>query len=75
MPQAAALLSTWQGAALEADVPYRNEEGTMDTAGIWDVAAANRNLSAVHLQNADFLASPATFDKYDSNGLPSADAT
>ncbi len=74
MPQAAALLSTWQGAALEADVPYKNEEGTMDRSGTWDVAAPSRKFSAVHLQNADFLASPATFDKYDDNWLPAADA-
>lgn len=75
MPQATALLSTWQGAALEADVPYKNEAGTTDRSGTWDVAAASRNHSAVHLQNADFLASPATFDKYDDEtGLPSSDA-
>lgn len=74
MPQAAAVLSTWQGAALEAEIPYLNEEGYTSEAGTWDVAAENRNISSIHLQNADFLASPASFDKYGSDGLPSADA-
>lgn len=74
MPQATALLSAWQGAASETAVPYQNEEGNTNEAGTWDVAAASRNLSAIHLQNANFLASPAAFDKYESNGLPSADA-
>lgn len=75
MPMAAALLSTWQGAASEAQIPYQNEEGNTNKTGTWDVAAASRNLSAIHVQNVDFMASPATFDKYDENtGLPSADA-
>lgn len=74
MPQAAALLSTWQGAATETEIPYQNEQGNTGKEGAWGVAAANRNLSAIHLQNADFMASPAAFSKYDDNGLPSADA-
>lgn len=74
MPQAAAVLSTWQGAASEAEIPYENQEGTADPSGTWDVGAEQRNSSAIHLENADFLASPAYFDKLEMNGLPSADA-
>ncbi|MCD2493307.1 lectin like domain-containing protein [Lacrimispora sp. NSJ-141] len=74
MPQAVSLLATWQGAAKEDDAPYQNEAGDTSKTGIWSVAADKRNLSAVHLQNADFLGSPAVFDKYDDTGLPAADA-
>lgn len=74
MPQATAVLSTWQGAATEEQIPYQNQAGSLDAKGVWEVAAQDRNLSAVHLQNADFLPSPATFNKYDSSGLPSEDA-
>ncbi|QNM04450.1 lectin like domain-containing protein [Qiania dongpingensis] len=74
MPQAVSLLATWQGAAREEDIPYQNEEGNISDTGTWKVAADKRNLSAIHLQNADFLGSPAAFDKYDNSGLPAADA-
>ncbi len=74
MPQAVSLLAAWQGAAKEDDVPYQNEAGNTSKTGIWKVEADKRNLSAVHLQDADFLGSPAAFDKYDNTGLPAADA-
>lgn len=73
MPQAVALLSTWQGAANETDVPYVNQAGTIDASGDWTVDPSNRNNSAVHLQNADFLPTPVTASAYDGR-YPSAGA-
>lgn len=75
MPQAAALLSTWQGAALEADIPYQNAGGSTSSSGNWSLPAAKRNESAVHLTDADFLPNPATFSQYDEYEMPTADAT
>lgn len=60
MPQAVTLLSTWQGGADEKDIPYHNAEGGTGKEGNWAVDDSKRNLSAIHLQNADFMPSPTT---------------
>lgn len=60
MPQAVTLLSAWQGGADEKDIPYHNAEGGTGKEGNWAVDDSKRNLSSIHLQNADFMPSPTT---------------
>lgn len=62
---AAAALASWYGAADEKDAPYQPNGGTsediyeLDTD--WTLPAEDRTLSEVHVQNVEFLPSPATF--------------
>lgn len=75
--KAAALLSAWEGAALEEDVPYQDNAGTLDKTGDWSVAEEKRFDSAAHLLNADFLPGPATLEESqagDTSGYNAASA-
>lgn len=64
---AAATLAAWEGAANEEDVPYQNRDGVVDfyatseEAGDWSIDEDQRNLSAVHVQDADIIPGTATF--------------
>ncbi len=64
---AAATLAAWEGAANEEDVPYQNRDGVVDfyatseEAGDWSIDEDQRNLSAVHVQDANIIPGTATF--------------
>ncbi len=72
---ATSVLASWQGAATEKDIPYRNTAGGTGASGDWSLPESRRNESTIHLTNADFLPSPASFSAYESNSLPTATAT
>ena len=75
MPQAAAKLATWQGAADESSIPYQNSEGSKDYSKDWTPDASKRNESSVHVQNVEFLPTPTQYSDNDPNtGLPAAGA-
>lgn len=69
------VLASWQGAAAEEDIPYRNTAGGTGASGNWSLPERERNKSVVHLTNADFLPSPASYSAYGSDSLPTATAT
>lgn len=58
--KAIAVLSAWEGAALEEDVPYQDNAGTRDKTGDWSVPEEKRFDSAARLLNAEFLPGTAT---------------
>lgn len=59
----AAVLASWQGVALEEWVPYQNSDGEWNTdEGDWSVSEEWRFDATAHLENVDFLPSPATFE-------------
>lgn len=53
--------ASWQGATTEASVPYQSTKGTQATNDEWNVPEEERFASTVHVQNIDYLPSPATF--------------
>ena len=72
--KAVSILSSWQGAASEADAPYQNNEGTDDKNGDWSLPESKRFHSVAHLTNADYLPSPSSyggdFELDESGNLP-----
>ena len=64
---AAATLAAWEGAANEEDIPYQNSDGVLDLyataeeAGDWSIDENQRDLSAVHVRDADIISGTATF--------------
>ncbi len=53
--------AAWQGPVLEADVPYTDDNGTLDAAASWTVDEAYRTVSLAHLRNAELIPSPANW--------------
>lgn len=63
-----AILAAWQGAANETDIPYQASDGSKNRDSDWSVSEEKRNMTAVQLQNVDFLPDPITY-----SGTPSKD--
>lgn len=73
-------LVTWNGATTEAIIPYTNRAGEWSpdpndpiADSDWSLDGQDLSLSAVHIQNADYLPSPATFKTVDNTTGESSD--
>lgn len=64
------VLGAWQGAANEHEIPYQAADGSKSVESDWSVDEEKRNITAVNLQNADFLPNPVTYSDVDEEGMP-----
>lgn len=53
--------AAWQGPVKESDVPYQDDNGTLQADASWTVDEKYRSMSEAHLQKAEVLPSPANW--------------
>lgn len=63
---ATSVWSSWKGAVSEEEAPYQSVVGTYETTDEWNVPESTRFDSLVHVQDVDYLPSPATFTDPDN---------